>query len=193
MSRIIRIETMRTNNEFEIQLRSSLTFNFKYYRHHAMSTKFKYRYIERKPNIAIFQIYKNITNSEDRSILPICWSYQRFWHRNDIWVLFGFTEDICNCLRMPYYLFVKLSFLGGLPVSSRENQRKGGTSGLKAVLRLAAKNAKADSSRTYIAGEGNETASFRNQIDIKAEPFGKYFSSQQIQAFSTRIEIKRAF
>jgi hypothetical protein len=37
---------MRTNFECEIELQMSTILKFKYYGHHVMSRKFKYRYIE---------------------------------------------------------------------------------------------------------------------------------------------------
>jgi len=78
MSRIIRRETTRTNSECEIQLWSSTILKFEYYGHNAMSTKFKYRYIEitckkqhlRKPVIS--QISPNFRYVDEPQLLQKC-------------------------------------------------------------------------------------------------------------------------
>jgi len=50
---------LATNNECEIELQMNTMLTFKYYGHHAMSRKFKYRYIESITGSAILPIISN--------------------------------------------------------------------------------------------------------------------------------------
>jgi hypothetical protein len=47
---------MKMSLRCEIELQMSTMLKFKYYGHHLMSRKFKYRYIERCPNIKLNEI-----------------------------------------------------------------------------------------------------------------------------------------
>jgi len=56
MSSNSRKEFIKTNNKIEIEIQVSTILKLKYYARNVMSRKFKYRYIEKLPNIAILQI-----------------------------------------------------------------------------------------------------------------------------------------
>jgi hypothetical protein len=68
----------RFNDEDEIELQMSTMLKFEYYGYPAMSTRFKYRYIEMITVLGKVVDMSDICNFYRRCILPIRWSYHRF-------------------------------------------------------------------------------------------------------------------